>query len=1180
MPRKPQACDPRRFGLPAEAVEIVEPGGRGKPGRTKDAKHFRLPGGGSVAIFGRDLHYEAEPGVWEEVDTTVREAKAEHDKALVDRDGDQFDLCCVRASHKAYFRKNAKAPQRMEVPGGKGAITLDAIGIENVQAVVEGNKITYPGAWPGVDWVRTVAPWGVKSEFVLHGPEAQNEFRFRLRLKDLSWGQRPDGTVEFYRGSEHVASMRPPTVADAAGVEGHARQWIEPTAYGPELVVQVDRSWLEQPGRAWPVRLDPTVTIQPDPAAGKDAYVYTGYPDDNFNNENLSVGCITTTQYYYMSFLAFDVTSIPSSTQLTSATLSLYLNNCSDNVSRNFSVGRVGSAWTETGVTWNNKPVLESSTEVTAVVGIAAGWYSWVVTQIVQSWLNGTNNHGFYLAMPVLYDSSLRSFRSSDYTTPELRPKLIVVYNAAPNTPSNTSPGGTLTDPAIINTTIPRLSWTYSDPDGDPQAAYQVVITRDSDGVVVKDTGEVASSNAYYDVPAATLAAGVKYRWKVRVKDSAGAWSGYAAEVYIYTNRAPTATPTSPTGTQAAPAVISNSLTPTLQWSYSDADGHAQAAYQVLIKRVSDGATIKDTGEVASSSTSYAVPSGLLAWNALYYWQVRVKDAYGYWSGYTTAQYFKCNQTAGQPTNLSPAGTSTAPAVITTTTPTLSWTHTDPDSDPQSKYQVQVYRASDNALVKDTGEVASSTQSYAVPAGTLVQSQKYYWRVRTADSGTGLFGPWAANAYIYTNAAPYAPSGLNPPSGAVFDAAQAKVFSWTFGDPDAGAIGDSQRAYQLLIKRVSDGVIVYDSGKVVSGTSSHTLPGGTIPNEQQYQWQVRVWDQADVAGPYSSLVNIQTSAPPAVSILDPPDGGQYATGILRVQWSYSDPASNPQTKYRAILRDGGGSVVEDSGEVAGAATMHQFATALVNGQQYSAQVTVWDSYGLTASDTHTFTVSFSPPPTPTIGVVGEDAEGRIRITVTDPDPADPLAPRTVYNWLYRREGTGPWVRIAQVAKNGEYYDYAVASGTVYTYKAVAVSDWETTANSNEASVSVAWSKGLWLNLASDPGGTRVLIEYHQDQEESAEAQGEAMSFAGREYPVWEFSEHTRAEIASSVSITREQAAKLDALRKLHAARGPVIWRDPKGMKRFVVLPTLPLSHESWGWQGQLRGVVCDFSEAI
>ncbi|MEW6048609.1 MAG: hypothetical protein AB1609_19400 [Bacillota bacterium] len=349
--------------------------------------------------------------------------------------------------------------------------------------------------------------------------------------------------------------------------------------------------------------------------------------------------------------------------------------------------------------------------------------------------------------------------------------------------------------------------------------------------------------------------------------------------------------------------------------------------------------------------------------------------------------------------------------------------------------------------------------------------------------------------------------------------------------------------------------------------SSHTLPGNTIPNEQQYQWQVRVWDRADVAGPYSSLVNFQTSAPPAVSILDPPDAGVYGTGILRVYWSYSDPANDPQVKYRAVLRDSANNVIEDSGEVASGATQHQFATMLVNGQQYSVQITVWDGYGFSASDSHTFTVSYSPPPTPTIGVAGEDAQGRTRITVTDRDPADPLAPRTVFNWLYRREGDGPWLRIAQVDKNGEYYDYAVASGVHYTYKVVAVSDWETTAESNEASATISWSVGLWLNLASDPGGTRVLIEYHHDQEESSEAQGEAMSFAGREYPVWEFSEHSQAEIRVSITITKEQAAKLEVLRRLHSARGPVVWRDPRGVKRFVVLPTLPLIHKPFGWQG-------------
>jgi hypothetical protein len=40
--------------------------------RTRDAKHFRKPDGRNVALIGHNLHYEAAPGVWHDVDLSFR----------------------------------------------------------------------------------------------------------------------------------------------------------------------------------------------------------------------------------------------------------------------------------------------------------------------------------------------------------------------------------------------------------------------------------------------------------------------------------------------------------------------------------------------------------------------------------------------------------------------------------------------------------------------------------------------------------------------------------------------------------------------------------------------------------------------------------------------------------------------------------------------------------------------------------------------------------------------------------------------------------------------------------------------------------------------------------------------------------------------------------------------------
>ncbi|MBM4076328.1 MAG: hypothetical protein FJ267_11895, partial [Planctomycetes bacterium] len=66
-----------------------------------------------------------------------------------------------------------------------------------------------------------------------------------------------------------------------------------------------------------------------------------------------------------------------------------------------------------------------------------------------------------------------------------------------------------------------RFQWTFSDTSpGDTQTAYQVIVERNSDGLVVADTGKVASALNYADIALSVSYKGVVLRWKVRVWDS------------------------------------------------------------------------------------------------------------------------------------------------------------------------------------------------------------------------------------------------------------------------------------------------------------------------------------------------------------------------------------------------------------------------------------------------------------------------------------------------------------------------------------------------------------------------------------------------------------------------------------------------------------------------------------
>jgi len=170
-----------------------------------------------------------------------------------------------------------------------------------------------------------------------------------------------------------------------------------------------------------------TITIQPGPSDGKDAFIAQEKPDDNFGSRDyFRVGC-SENQYDKVSFIQFDLSSIPSGATLNSATLYLY---CYETwgESQDIRVYQLGSSWNENTVTWNSAPNYFSGESTSAYIS-GTGWKSWDVTDHVWEWWSGqTTNYGFYLRHTTWNDEDQARFRSSDYSSSSYRPKLVVTY--------------------------------------------------------------------------------------------------------------------------------------------------------------------------------------------------------------------------------------------------------------------------------------------------------------------------------------------------------------------------------------------------------------------------------------------------------------------------------------------------------------------------------------------------------------------------------------------------------------------------------------------------------------------------------------------------------------------------------------------------------------------------------
>jgi hypothetical protein len=146
-----------------------------------------------------------------------------------------------------------------------------------------------------------------------------------------------------------------------------------------------------------------------------DAFVYMG------SSGNVNFGNHTYLESSYnaaYSFLKFDLSAIPSSTNVTSASLNLYRYNGVINLGYTVDLYRVTEDWDEGTITGNNKPAYDPTFIANASMPLDHGWASWShssFTNLVQGWINGTiDNYGVILINPHSAPTQPMSFYSSE----------------------------------------------------------------------------------------------------------------------------------------------------------------------------------------------------------------------------------------------------------------------------------------------------------------------------------------------------------------------------------------------------------------------------------------------------------------------------------------------------------------------------------------------------------------------------------------------------------------------------------------------------------------------------------------------------------------------------------------------------------------------------------------------
>ncbi|MBO0871556.1 MAG: DNRLRE domain-containing protein, partial [Micromonosporaceae bacterium] len=221
--------------------------------RTENTRTYDNPDGTQTTEFSAGpLNYQRPDGAWAPVDPS-----------LVAAGGAAAGWQNAAGSVDVRFAARAGSGPMVRVGLDAGhALAFGLAGASAAAGAVTGASVTYRGAAPQTDLRFDNGTAGVEETLVLHSAAAPGRYVFPLQLTGLT-ARQAGAEVELVDESGAVRAVLPAgTMRDSAAtpaVSTGVTYTLSTVDSLPALVVTLDRAWLTDPARRFPVRVDPTV---------------------------------------------------------------------------------------------------------------------------------------------------------------------------------------------------------------------------------------------------------------------------------------------------------------------------------------------------------------------------------------------------------------------------------------------------------------------------------------------------------------------------------------------------------------------------------------------------------------------------------------------------------------------------------------------------------------------------------------------------------------------------------------------------------------------------------------------------------------------------------------------------------------------------------------------------------
>ncbi len=336
------------------------------------------------------INYQDAAGAWQKIDSNLVQDGAGSSGVHNAANSFRIDL-------------PAKINERaISLIDGSAAISMSLVGAAASPLVSSGNRATYAAALSGTDAEYDIMPNGLKESLVItHRSGQPPVFAFDLTTGSLVLQRQPDGSVLAVDASGQVKFIiHAPWMYDAAATQtdhGTMSHQVAVALSGGSgsyrLTYAPDATWLNDPSRRYPVTLDPSFAVYGS-GYEYDDQINTYAPDYNYHGYTyLPIGytyysspcCASAPSRAEVQFTNFLLDGYYAS----SATFYMYqytnYGTQRGNCCTLFYATAPTSAWSYTGVTWNNQPGVTGA-YASAYALANAGWVAWNVTSLVQAW--------------------------------------------------------------------------------------------------------------------------------------------------------------------------------------------------------------------------------------------------------------------------------------------------------------------------------------------------------------------------------------------------------------------------------------------------------------------------------------------------------------------------------------------------------------------------------------------------------------------------------------------------------------------------------------------------------------------------------------------------------------------------------------------------------------------------